>query len=915
MSGEGRSASLARILLLLAGLLTLGRLASRAWFEGPDLDTPAPSSYAGSPSFAPRAGARPPAFLLAIVDGLREDATLASADPVMPFWRSLAGEGASGVAVTGEPTLTAACVRTLLTGRNPDLAAAARNFDAPVVRENLVQRVAEAGLRVGHSGDAAAWQFAKPWYAAPDVFQVPDQGPADQGGTDDRALPFALGRIAAGVDAMTVHFTRPDHAGHAHGADLEGAGGTLSPYAAACRTTDGYLRQVVDAFRARHPGALVVIAADHGLTSRGTHGGGETGARRAPFVAAGPLVVHREAVEISQASLASTMAALLRVAPLPFSEGAPALELTKLLPVERRAALEAYVNARLAVAASTGARDLSEAIAARRAAVGFEGTEAALARLAAEATTIEEATASTHDPHRVGAALAFAALLWLAAADPRPFRGRRETHASLAAAVAAVVLGAAVPQTLVAAFAVSGAFAVAASLRAGRPTGRAAAVALLAFPVLSGSVFSLVPVLESPARANAAALRLSLAAAALVGLSTWIFGARAARERLRGVVRSSPGGLLAVLGVAVGLPTSLRPFVDPFVDLSIPLAAITALLVALVCLSRGARAHAPRARFVFLGAVLAALFAPPAGAWGLTEAWAVALALSVAIGLAAALRRRSHATAAGEPDASRTNATVAATIATLGLAAASRLEWLPGPVPFLLAALAAVAALALSVRARGDGALVVRILAALSLAVLIERHHDDSTARFALLSLGAFAAGRLPGPSTSAGRVAFAAFLALLRIAAFHALGFSETLSTIDTGTGVVPGLDTGGEGTNTLTLGVILNVAIQALRFSLPWILLLAAAARSLERRQAPDAPRFVDVAGDLAGLLAVRGAALVIALSIWWPSSWWVPTAKAVFAFAAGDVVLVLGSAALCGVFARDRDGGGARVPALAV
>ena len=74
------------------------------------------------------------------------------------------------------------------------------------------------------------------------------------------------------------------------------------------------------------------------------------------------------------------------------------------------------------------------------------------------------------------------------------------------------------------------------------------------------------------------------------------------------------------------------------------------------------------------------------------------------------------------------------------------------------------------------------------------------------------------------------------------------------------------------------------------------------------------MDVTGDLAGLLAVRGAALVIALSIWWPSAWWTSTAKAVFAFAVGDVVLVLGSAALCGVFARARSGGGARVPAVA-
>ena len=136
------------------------------------------------------------------------------------------------------------------------------------------------------------------------------------------------------------------------------------------------------AFRARHPDSLVVIAADHGVTAIGTHGGGEEAARRAPFVAVGPLVNSQAHVELSQPALASTMAVWLGVAPLAFAESPPALEWTRLSAAAKRAALEAYVNVRLAVASTTTARDLAEAIAVRRARLSAEGNEAALTRLA-----------------------------------------------------------------------------------------------------------------------------------------------------------------------------------------------------------------------------------------------------------------------------------------------------------------------------------------------------------------------------------------------------------------------------------------------------------------------------------------------------------------------------------------------------
>ncbi len=853
MSGVPRVAALVRALLLLTGLLALGGLASRAWLEGPDLDVPVPDS-----SRTPDASTRPTPFLLGIVDGLREEATARGDDPIMPFWRTLSDEGVAGVATTGEPTLTAACVRTLLTGRNPDLAVAARNFSAPVVRENLIERLAERGARIGHAGDAAAYQIARPWYRATDVFAVPDQGPADQGKTDDRSVPFALESIAAGVDSLTVHLTRPDHTGHSDGAGLaRTSAGALSPYAAACRRTDEQLRAIVEAFRRLHPDALVVLAADHGMTERGTHGGGESAARRAPFVAVGPRVAPRAGAEISQAALASTMAIWLGVAPLAFAESPPALELTNLLPAQRRAALEAYVDARLALASSTGAKDLADAIAVRRAKLAAEGPDSALARLAHEARQLNDRMATTHDLWRVAAALLLAGVLWFfcahGGADGRFVDGGR----------------------------------------------RAVAGSLGAFVGLSALAFALKPAFEASVASLSASVSLASAAGLLAGLSAWLLASRPRRVVISERIRSSPALLLVVLGVLIGFPTSLRPFVDPFVELSVPYALLAMGAVGFACLTPRASAVARSARVVAVTAASCAFLVPHvSGVPSPLQTSIVALALGAAAGFA--LR--------GTRAPVRSVGALVSALVALAMAAVVRGAELPGPVPYGLIVLTGLGALVVSLRDRGDLALATRLIASIALAFLLDRPGDDAVVRFAILGVGAFAGGRLVAPSTRGGLVLFASLIALLRIAMFHALGGTESFSTVNAGAGVIPGLAVSLDPGSGMSLAIAANVGVQALRYALPWIVLLAMAMRMFERRadtRPGDAPRLV---ADLAAILSIRGAALVLAFSIWWAQSWWVSTARAVFAFAAADVVLVLASAALVGAFTRS--GAGTRV-----
>lgn len=899
MSGVPRAAVLARALLLLAGLVAVGRLASYAWLEGPDLNAPVPAEAVTPVGGA--TAARPTPFLLCVIDGLREEAPAEVLDPCMTFWRELAAEGLSGVATTGEPTLTAACVRTLLTGRNPDLAAAARNFSAAVVRENLVERLATAGARVGHAGDASAHQLARPWYREGDVFSVADQGPGDQGGTDDRAFPFALARIEDGVDAMTVHLTRPDHAGHVHGAGLErSTGGALSPYGAACRRADEQLRAIVTAFRGRHPDALVVVAADHGVTERGTHGGGESAARRAPFVAVGPLVVPHHDIELTQAALASTMAVWLGVRPLAFAEDPPALAWVDLAPPAKRAALEAYVNVRLALASSTGARDLAEAIAVRRAKLSAEGTDAALVRLAGEARALDDRMATAHDPWRVAGAVALASLLWLLGADQRAARGGGGRAVAIVSSVIALVAAGAVASVVAAAALVALAMGAVLATRAGRLPVRALVIPPAIFAAMAVLSFAIKPVVETPSAFPSAGLGLASVAAILAGAAGFTLRSRSTRLRLYERARSSPTVLLVVLGVLVGFPTSLRPFVDPWIDLSVPYALLAAGAVLFACLARRARETGPAVRVVAVATSAYALLAPLVAVPGSPPfAWALPI---LAVGALAYATR-------GETRAGRS--VIGFVVASIGVIAAlvARSAEPPAAAPYWLALVASLSAFGLVIRERGDRVLATRLVASLALVLLFERPGAEPVVRFALLAVGAFAGARLAAPSSRAGLVGFAAAIALLCIAAFHALGSTESLSTVNTGAGVVPGVSTTGDLGSGLSPAVLVNVVVQALRFAVPWIALLSMASRMFERRPEGEPAGARQLVIDLASLLAIRGAALILALSIWWPSIWWVSTARAVFVFATGDLVLVLGSAVLVGAFSRTRNGAGVR------
>jgi hypothetical protein len=878
------------LLLVLAGLTVTGRLAMAGWLEE--------SAPEGLPRFGGVAErARPVLFV--VVDGLREQSVWGEGAP-MPFLAGLAREGAGGTALAGNPTLTSACVRTLLTGQWPDLLAGFRNFDAPPARGSWVEYLVALGARPAHGGDAAVAQLCAPHLVPDDVLAFPDQGPTDQGGLDAKAVPFVLERIARGRDLVTLHLTGPDHAGHKHGA-------TGAPYARACAVVDGHLERVVRAFRARHPDATVLVAADHGVSEHGTHGGGEESARRAPFVLVGPGVAVVRRVEVPQAALAPTLSALLGLPQPPLADAPPAKALLALPALRVAQALDAHVQARGWVARALG-HDAVEPLERRRAQVALERMgPAALGELEAlSRELLPLARPSSWALMACAPVLALLGVLALVRARPGwPARAVAPRHAWLALALfvaALAVVPGAPGWILPLAAGALGLLVLGALARRGRgpvPEARPVLAALLLAPLLAAVSVVWRDALEDAADPDLARTLTSCALAAL-GVGVLVAARWAWRGGLARALAERPAACATLSGAALGALLGSWPLIDPFVSVAwiVVLAALACVLGLLLCSGAFARrAGASAALLALVAALFVAprLIAPGARSWvqhlALRDAGWAAGATAASLLLPFLLPRPWL----GARDrASTVLALLALALALLGrwvgeVAGVAGLPLAFGPQ------LLGIAALVLSLRAgtSREGRLAARLVAALALALRLTAS-DAETAAFALAAICAALAARALPPRPLVATAGAAATLVLLRTAVFHALGGVESFSTVDVGAGFVGLSRTDAEAGG--WAGAIMVVAGHqvALRFALPWLLLLAVLAH-VRTEGAPLRLLALDVALTFAG----RAAAL---LALLWPlrdNLWWVEQSTTVFALGAADLVLATGALAAVGAF----------------
>ncbi|KAL9583878.1 MAG: hypothetical protein Q9203_004896 [Teloschistes exilis] len=169
--------------------------------------------------------------------------------------------------IADPPTTTLQRLKGLTTGTLPTFIDAGSNFAGTAIEEdNLVAQLRDAGKTIVHLGDDT-WHSLFPGYFdanlthAYDSFNVWDLHTVDDGVTE-HLLPL----LNAGSDKWDVlfgHFLGLDHAGHRYGPDHSATQEKL-------RQMDRVIRNIISALDDK---TLLVVMGDHGMDTKGDHGG------------------------------------------------------------------------------------------------------------------------------------------------------------------------------------------------------------------------------------------------------------------------------------------------------------------------------------------------------------------------------------------------------------------------------------------------------------------------------------------------------------------------------------------------------------------------------------------------------------------------------------------------------------------
>jgi phosphatidylinositol glycan class O len=228
--------------------------------------------------------------------------------------------------IADPPTTTLQRLKGLTTGTLPTFIDAGSNFAGTAIEEdNLLMQLRDAGRRIVHLGDDT-WTALFPGYfelelsRAYDSLNVWDLHTVDNGVTE-HILPL-LGKEKRGQwDVMFAHYLGVDHAGHRYGPNHPAMTAKL-------QQMDGLLRDIVAAM---DDDTLLVVMGDHGMDSKGDHGGESDDeveaalwmySRKSIFGRTNPdfVIPPQTAKErpVSQIDLVPTLALLLGL-PIPFN--------------------------------------------------------------------------------------------------------------------------------------------------------------------------------------------------------------------------------------------------------------------------------------------------------------------------------------------------------------------------------------------------------------------------------------------------------------------------------------------------------------------------------------------------------------------------------------------------------------------
>ncbi|KAF4303662.1 Type I phosphodiesterase/nucleotide pyrophosphatase/phosphate transferase [Botryosphaeria dothidea] len=170
--------------------------------------------------------------------------------------------------ISDPPTTTLQRLKGLTTGTLPTFIDAGSNFAGTAIEEdNLIGQLRNASKNIVHLGDDT-WHSLFPGYFDPeltrpyDSFNVWDLHTVDDGVTE-HLFPYIQPEYSQKWDVLIGHYLGVDHAGHRYGPDHPAMTAKL-------QQMDDVFRKVIKVIDDE---TLLVVMGDHGMDSKGDHGG------------------------------------------------------------------------------------------------------------------------------------------------------------------------------------------------------------------------------------------------------------------------------------------------------------------------------------------------------------------------------------------------------------------------------------------------------------------------------------------------------------------------------------------------------------------------------------------------------------------------------------------------------------------
>ncbi|VUC20513.1 unnamed protein product [Clonostachys rosea] len=219
--------------------------------------------------------------VVVLIDALRYDFTVPFAEDqahafhnAFPFLYESSVQNPSNAFlrpfIADPPTTTLQRIKGLTTGTLPTFMDAGSNFAGTAIDEdNLLMQLRDAGKKIAHLGDNTWWALFPEYFEANiskayDSFNVWDLHTVDNGVIDNIFPLIESGRKQKDQwDLLIGHCLGVDHAGHRYGPDHAAMTSKL-------KQMDEFVRKLAASI---DDDTLLVVMGDHGMDSKGDHGG------------------------------------------------------------------------------------------------------------------------------------------------------------------------------------------------------------------------------------------------------------------------------------------------------------------------------------------------------------------------------------------------------------------------------------------------------------------------------------------------------------------------------------------------------------------------------------------------------------------------------------------------------------------